>query len=322
MKTRLITRTERLSLIERLLVENTGGLRAVEIARAVGVDRRTVYRDLAVLTGAGQPVYQRHGRFFIDRDTYLSTMRLGLHEAMTLFLAMRLLTHHAEQANPHLLGMLKKLSAVLPDLPASHIDFVAELVRLRPSDREFLAVLETIMRAWGERRLVEIWPHGSGSQEAPREFATYFIEIAPGGGIYAIGYDLHLRRVQSYRIRRVKRARLLRTSYNVPLHFNPRRYLLNGWEMAGSEEDSSEVELLFTQEATPVVQRGMWHPSQRLELIDGGRCRLRLRLGDPGEALPWIRSWGSQVEVVAPASLREKLASEAAQTAAIYRAGA
>ena len=33
---------------------------------------------------------------------------------------------------------------------------------------------------------------------------------------------------------------------------------------------------------------------------------------------PWIRSWGAQVEVLAPAWLRAQIATELAQAAAVY----
>jgi CRISPR-associated endonuclease/helicase Cas3 len=35
--------------------------------------------------------------------------------------------------------------------------------------------------------------------------------------------------------------------------------------------------------------------------------------------LPWIRSWGAQVEVIAPDWLRERVAEELGNAAEIYR---
>ena len=64
MGARLIDRAERLSAIERMLFRNSSGLRAVEIAAACGVDRRTIYRDLDALDKLGIPISQQDGRFF------------------------------------------------------------------------------------------------------------------------------------------------------------------------------------------------------------------------------------------------------------------
>ncbi len=226
MKTKLIDRTERLTFIERMLFDAPTGLRVVEIAHACGVDRRTIYRDLAVLTNIGLPVYQKDGRFFINLEEYLVTVRLNLNEAMALFMAIRTLSYHTEKQNPYLVSALKKLGVVLPDLPSRHIHFFAETLRNDTVDRNFITVLETMTRAWAERRMVEVWYSASSGQEAvSREFATYFIEITPMGSIFAIGYDSLSQNVQPLRIRRIVRARLLRTLYDIPAHFNPRRYL-------------------------------------------------------------------------------------------------
>ncbi|MER3515391.1 MAG: hypothetical protein C4310_14175, partial [Chloroflexota bacterium] len=89
---RMLSRAERLRTIERLLYSAPDGLSAVEIARRTGVGRRTVYRDLDLLSQSDVPIWQGEGRFGIIRDRYLTTVRLNFHEAVALFIAARLLT--------------------------------------------------------------------------------------------------------------------------------------------------------------------------------------------------------------------------------------
>ena len=110
MATRLTNRAERLIALEQLLFRSTAGLRAVEIADACGVDRRTVYRDLALLEEIGVPVFQRDGRFFIDREHYLATLRLSMDETVALLVA----ATESTQQTPHLGSAIAKLGQVLP----------------------------------------------------------------------------------------------------------------------------------------------------------------------------------------------------------------
>ena len=66
MKTRLINRTERLTAIEQMLFRSEIGLRAVEIAEACGVDRRTIEEVTTDLNKAFER-YQKAEQDFLKR---------------------------------------------------------------------------------------------------------------------------------------------------------------------------------------------------------------------------------------------------------------
>lgn len=86
--------------------------------------------------------------------------------------------------------------------------------------------------------------------------------------------------------------------------------------MAGPE--TIEVVLRFTPAATPHVRERRWHPSQSLTPTPEGGCILRVTVSEPLEMQPWIRSWGAQVQVVAPEWLTARIAAELRQAAAQY----
>ncbi len=323
MTTHLTHRNNRLETIEHLLLENQLGLRVVEIAKACQVDRRTVYRDLKKLTDLGLPIFQKNGRFCINREHYLATVRLSLNEAIALLLAVRSLSHHATQQNPHLISGLSKLGAGLPDLPAKHVHHLANRMREKPVDRGFVVTMETITRGWCENRLVEIWSGTSLPDEAsPVEFATYFIEMTPDGGIQAIGFDKRSQRVRAFNLRRVVRAKILRTTYKPPSDFNPKPYLSSLWKQPTEDTPYRyDVVLIFSESIAMRIQEHSWnplHPTQHIDTLADGRCRLHIRVNDWSKMLPWIRSWGPEVEILAPPELRQQLADEALQVAQLY----
>ena len=66
----------------------------------------------------------------------------------------------------------------------------------------------------------------------------------------------------------------------------------------------------FSPAATPHLRERCWHPTQTIDLTSDGGCILRVRVSEPMEMQPWIRSWGAQVEVLAPDWLRERVADE------------
>ena len=94
------------------MFRSAAGLRAVELAEACGVDRRTVYRDLSLLNEVGVPIFQKDGRFCLEREQYLATIRLSFDETVALLLAAAM----SRQENPHLTSAMAKLSQALPGL--------------------------------------------------------------------------------------------------------------------------------------------------------------------------------------------------------------
>ena len=97
-----------------------------------------------------------------------------------------------------------------------------------------------------------------------------------------------------------------RSSFSVPADFDAAKRLRRAWGLA--DQELVEVRLLVT-EATAIkrIPESRWHPSQNLDNPRG--IEVRFRVGDLIEITPWIVSWGSAVEVLAPAELRDRVAA-------------
>lgn len=76
--------------------------------------------------------------------------------------------------------------------------------------------------------------------------------------------------------------------------------------------------LKFTPFRARWVEKENWHPAQKGKLLEDGAYLLEVPYSDDRELLTDILRQGSEVEVLAPASLREKTAQEARAIAAIY----
>ncbi len=316
MSNRLTSRTERLAEIERMLFRSANGMRVIEIAEACGVDRRTVYRDLDLLSTIGVPIWQDGGRFGIIRDQYLATVRLNFNEAVAMFIAARLLSRHADQQNPHIVSALTKLGMAFPEPLASHVAFTAEAQRQHPAKPDFVQVLEAVTEAWADRRKVRIWYNTHGSSETKaREFSPYFVEPTPQGGLYAIGHDSLSGEIRTLKFQRMQKVQLLEDHFNVPQDFDANQYFSTAWGIMGGHGEV-KVSLCFAPEAAPIIKERHWHVSQQIEDLPGGACRLTVWVKDWREMRPWIRSWGSQVEVEEPAALRLDIAADAQKVAA------
>lgn len=317
--TRLANRTARLREIEDLLLMTPDGLGVTEIADRLEVNRRTVYRDLGFLEEQGVPLWQDNGRYGINRARYVANVRLTFHEALTLVMASLLLSRTVDERNPHVIGALQKLATILPPSLLDHLQRAIARVRKHPGNHHQAAVLETIAEGWGTGRKVKVGYRSPRSGLLrQRIIAPYAIEPT-SSGFYIICYDEWAEDLRTFKLDRLESAALLKPRYVIPKTFDLEAHLATGWRiMAGDEQN--EVVLRFAPEMKSRVYERQWHPSQTLEETAAGGCILRVQVARPEEMQPWIRSWGSAVEVLEPAWLRAQIAADLRRAAAHYRA--
>jgi predicted DNA-binding transcriptional regulator YafY len=316
---RIRSKAARLRRIEHRLYNTPGGLRVSDLAEDCGVARRTIYRDLMALHEMGVPVWEERGRFGIDRAAYLSTVRLNLNEAIALYFAARLLTHHSDEHNPHIVSALDKLAAGLPDQTISaHIGIAANVVRARPVRSDYIRTLEVLTRAWADRRLVRLHYRAPNRAATEREVAPYFVEVSRSSpAAYVIGHDRLRGAIRTFKIERIEQADLLDEHYEIPADFDPYSFLSNAWGVMDDAEVA--IHLRFNATAAPRVRESVWHHSQRLiERPDDG-CDLLMTIGGIREVTPWVLGWGADVEVLEPPELRAEVAAHGARMAALYR---
>lgn len=225
MTTRLMSRTERLIAMEQLLFHSDAGMRAVELAEACGVDRRTVYRDLTLLNEFGVPIFQKSGRFHLNRKHYLANVRLSFDELLALVLAASAASRRS--VVPHLTSALQKLCDSLPHSIRTHSSSLIEFAHLHKMDAAQVKMLDTIARGWGDLVQVKIlYASRDGMKTRSRTLSTYSIETGASGNLYVVGLDSLTQKVRAFQLKRIRRARLLSTTYEIPAQFRLKRWSL------------------------------------------------------------------------------------------------
>lgn len=318
-----LEKSGRLMKLTHLLYRNPRGLTAQQLAQQCDISVRQVYRDLDTLEATGVPVTELEGdRWAIIEGHFLPPIHFNLEEAVALVLAARLLARYSDDNNPRIIDALAKLANTLPQAMSDQVHTAIESLTHKPYNPDLTAIFSTITRGWAERRKVLIRYLSAGREEVREHvIATYLLEpSAQGYATHVIGHSSQWDGLRTFKLERIRAAYLTDERYEIPADFDPGGLLNTAWSIMYGPE-LQEVRLRFAPSAVRRVKESHWHASEQVDDLPDGGCLYRVSIAHPLEMKWWIRSWGPQVIVEAPASLRREMAEEAQQLVEMYGEG-
>jgi len=315
-----LTKAERLEKIEALLCRAPRGLTTAELAGQCQASQRTIQRDLVSLERLGVPLTQEGRRYGLLDAYQLPRVRFTLHEAAALFLAARLYAKGSDERNPHAGTALAKLAGVLPEPMGTQVHLTARHLINKAENQVFVDTLETLVKGWAKRRKVKI-RYRSAKREREHEEILHpcYLEAANSFATYVIGFAESHQQIRTYKVERIIAAELLDEEFNPPADLDFAARLESSWGVIWSDGSDREVVLRFTPSVTRRVKETHWPGMQSLEDLPDGGCILTVRAASTLEMMNSIRSWGPDVEVLAPADLRRRIGEDLRRGAARYK---
>jgi predicted DNA-binding transcriptional regulator YafY len=298
------------------------GVAVDEIARLTGMNKRTVYRDIAALeTELGIPVFQAgRGRYGTERKFFLPPLRLTVPEAIVLFLAARLIRRWSDEYDREVVSAFTKLADLLPQPIARHVTATMLAVGAEAENPTFSRNFAAVALGWAEGRVLQIdYLDAKGERKRTRVRPFFLEPDAAGRSVYLIGWDEKADAMRTYKVERIETVSLTLDRYAIPDDFDPERRLADSWGIWSSDSTPPvEVRLRFDRAVAQRVRESVWHRSQRLTELDDGRVELSVTVAGIVEIRPWILGWGDSVEVLEPSELREQVAGAVRRAAARY----
>ncbi len=312
-----------------LLLQSRGGLTATELARELEVSVRTVYRDVEELSAAGVPIFAERGplggiRLVDGYRTRLTGMTAD--EAEALFLAG--LPGPAAQLGLGTVvaaAQLKVMAALPPEL-RSRASRLIERFHLDPAgwfqSSEPVPHLATLAGAVWDGRLVQLLYERT---DGPTERTIGPLGLVLKGGVwYVVGRADG--QTRTYRVGRILTVTVLDERVDRPPDFD----LPTFWAASSGAYvrglDTVTVELRVSEQRIErlqtVVGRTVVEAAERLDEAEPGWRRLRLTLGWPDEVPGQLLSVGSQLEVLDPPEIRDRIIAAAGRILERYAAAA
>lgn len=164
-------------------------------------------------------------------------------------------------------------------------------------------ILEIILRALIFRRVVEIDYNASNGERYPRRIEPLTL-ASYRSGLYIIGRRVDLGEYRTYAVDRIEHVVSTKERFEYPYDYHPDDLTEGCFGLYRDPvADDVDIELIFGAEKwlqADLLER-LWHPTQEFQHLDDGRLRMTFSVNTFVEVRPWVRSFGSNVEIVRPA---------------------
>jgi predicted DNA-binding transcriptional regulator YafY len=124
--------------------------------------------------------------------------------------------------------------------------------------------------------------------------------------------------IRQIALHRIKSAQLLEDSSERPDGFDLQGYIDKGSFGFPQSEDTIQLKCLFDSSVARHLEESPINGSQKLIPQGDGQTLLEAEVHDTSQLQWWVLGFGDQVEVVAPESLRVKIAKTCQQMTNIY----
>lgn len=307
--------------IELRLLRSLQGMKPSELARDLGVDRSTIYRDLTEMNERVELIQDESGRYRINPTNYVRNVRLSNSEALTIYIALRRFIRQTSYAPTFFATAIQKIAIALRHSSLrEHLGLsTASLDSERQASAQQTEVWNRLLQGWYEQVVVRLeYRKGRQTEIEAHDFEPYLFEPAVlSHGVYVIGWSRTRDQLRTFKIDRIQHVALSAQFFERDDNLLPDDLLRHAWGVWYGVE-RTRVVLRFDAAVVARVRETIWHPSQELEDQADGSLLWAVEIAGTLELVSWIRGWGHEVEVLEPQSLRRDIADSLRRAAERY----
>ena len=297
-----------------LQLEPDAWKRAEDLAQALGVSERTVYRDVHEMVEAGVPLQGVPGKGYRVPDDYLlEPVTLTTDEAVMLVLSSAYAAQNVDgRYRAAAQSAQEKLHDVLSDDDLERAFALQGSVSLVPPSAfgppTDDVLLQRVRQALVEERAVEVT---LDPDEGAQRLNPYGL-VQQGETWHVVGHAPARDRVVHLRLPDIRSVELTNDRFERPPSYRTS-------PEGPSPPPERTVRVVFDADVASAVQVSpSLHVTEREKQSDG-RLLLTLSVRHEREVLPWLLGWGRHAYVLEPRSLRERIAAEARAAAEQYQ---
>jgi predicted DNA-binding transcriptional regulator YafY len=291
------------------------------------VSTKTIRRDLAALMEAGFPLYDERydGKVYwrlSEEYKGLPLATLSLSETAALYFSKKLVINLAAPPfSDDIASAFKKIEQALPERNVKFLDSLDSMISVRadaPKDLDHhKKTISVLMEAINEDVKVKMQYYSVHSQQKKTYTIHPYQLMYFRGGLYLFAFVDEYKQIRTFAIERIESMEKTREKFERPADFSVENYLESAFGVV--KEEPFDVEIVFNSDIAEYVRSRVWHPSQQVREIGGGRITMKMHVGGEFELGSWILSFGPSAMVVSPERLRRRVETELARALENYR---
>ena len=297
-----------------------------QLKAELGMTKRTIQRDIAVLEAAGFPVLSesRDGTVYwrlLDSTKESAELSFNLAELMALYFSRDLL--RVLQGSPMQKALDSALEKIGARLPASGHDLLRQLKQQTAVSvtgwkdySESSKTIDALNRAIRHRLTVRIQHKPLKAPEAQTRAVDPYRLWYTGGGLYLIAHDHAKRAIRTFAVERISGVSTTNQRFTIRDDFDFGAFQRTAFPVHGGQPQL--VRIRFSPDQSPYIMERHWHDSQKLVPQDDGSVIMELQVGNLWEVKRWLIGWGADAELLCPDDFRDEMGETAQRIVVIY----
>jgi predicted DNA-binding transcriptional regulator YafY len=156
----------------------------------------------------------------------------------------------------------------------------------------------------------------SRKKRTRRKVAPYKIWLFDGA-FYLVGNCGLREDIRIFALDRIKSLRLTDETFEIPEDFKVEDFMQISFGVFHGKPQN--VKIRFAPEVAGYIREKTWHATQKIKSQNDGSVIFEARVAGTDEIKYWLMSWGSNAEVLSPATLRNEMISEARKMLRCYQ---
>ena len=295
------------------------------MAKACGVGRRTIFRDLKSLRDADLPLEYdaKTERYYAAKSWRLPPSKLTSDEALAVVaLATEFGRYRGLPFYDSAYNAAVKLERQLPKQLRRGLQRKAQAIKIRPNQRGYLSgtgsTYRQLVAAVEDRRVVRIIYGSLTEWETIETTLRPYQLLFSKHSWYVLGQSSMHGEVRTFNLARIESIVTLAEKYSIPRNFNLDRHFRGAWCMIPASGPKSHVVVRFKHLVAKNVAEVEWHKSQTTKFLPDNSLEFQVTVSGLDEISWWILGYGDQAEVIKPARLRRLVCQRAKNMVAIY----
>jgi len=305
------------------MLQHRGAITIGQLMEEFGIDRRTVQRDLAVLSEAysiqeGERTANNEKTFRLTASVKQETIKLTVSEMIAFYMGRNLfrfaegteikkaidsvynkLQTRLSQRNAHIRSMLPRKFYCTNGYPKDY---------KRRDD-----VLNELLTGLINTQKIK-FSYQSPGKKAHSDILQPYTLVLHNSALYVYGYAEQAGDARMFALERFSKAKWLSgQGFDYPSDHDPERKWAGAFGVAVGVEPQP-VTLRFGADASKYVGRRKWHPSMQTKRR-GKELEVRMDVGLAEDFVHWVVGYGGEVSVLEPKELRFEVAKRHKQGA-------